>query len=74
MREAYIPFSAGSRVCPGSGFAMIEGPLILGMLVSALRFESVETPPVMPIAHLTVRSKEGIWLKVTLRHGEKLPK
>ena len=74
MREAYIPFSAGSRVCPGSGFAMIEGPLILGMLVRAMRFESVENPPVMPIAHLTVRSKEGIWLKVTLRHGEKLPK
>ena len=53
---------------------MIEGPLILGMLVRAMRFESVENPPVMPIAHLTVRSKEGIWLKVTLRHGEKLPK
>ncbi len=74
MREAYIPFSAGSRVCPGSGFAMIEGPLILGMLVRALRFESVENRPATPIAHLTVRSKDGIWLKVTLRHGGKLPK
>ena len=68
MREAYIPFSAGSRVCPGSGFAMIEGPLILGMLVQALRFESVENRPAMPIAHLTVRSKDGIWLKMTLRN------
>jgi len=68
MREAYIPFSAGSRVCPGSGFAMIEGPLILGMLVRAYRFESVENRPAMPIAHLTVRSKDGIWLKLTLRN------
>ena len=71
MREAYMPFSAGSRVCPGSGFAMIEGPLILGMLVRALRFDSVSERPATPIAHLTVRSKSGIWLKVTLRHTPK---
>ncbi|MCK4712113.1 MAG: cytochrome P450 [Marinosulfonomonas sp.] len=68
MRAAYIPFSAGARVCPGSGFAMIEGPLILGMLVRAYRFELVESRPATPIAHLTVRSKDGIWLKVTLRN------
>lgn len=67
MREAYIPFSAGSRVCPGSGFAMIEGPLILGMLVRAFRFELVEGRPAVPVAHLTVRSKDGIWLKISAR-------
>jgi len=68
MRAAYIPFSAGARVCPGSGFAMIEGPLILAMMVREYRFELVKTRPAVPIAHLTVRSKEGIWLKVTLRN------
>ena len=35
QRRAYIPFSAGQRVCPGAGFAMIEGPLLLSMLVRA---------------------------------------
>ncbi len=25
QRDAFIPFSAGARVCPGAGFAMIEG-------------------------------------------------
>ena len=41
LREAYIPFSAGQRVCTGAGFAMIEGPLLLAMLVRAYRFEPV---------------------------------
>lgn len=67
LRSAYIPFSAGSRVCTGAGFAMIEGPLILSMLTRAFRFEIDQTRPAMPVAHLTVRGKAGIWLKITPR-------
>ncbi|MGM9401855.1 cytochrome P450 [Aliiroseovarius sp. KMU-71] len=67
LRDAYIPFSAGQRVCPGSGFAMIEGPLILSMLVRSYRFELVKDRPAMPVAHLTVRGKDGIWLKIMPR-------
>ena len=67
MREAYIPFSAGQRVCTGAGFAMVEGPLLLSMLVRAYRFEPVAERPAMPVAHLTVRGKNGIWLKFTKR-------
>ena len=69
MREAYIPFSAGARVCPGAGFAMIEGPLLLAMLVRDFRFELVKDRPAVPVAHLTVRGKDGIWLRVTPRGG-----
>lgn len=68
QRDAYIPFSAGPRVCPGSGFAMIEGPLLLSMLVRAFRFELVKDRPAVPIAHLTLRSRDGIWLKVSNRN------
>lgn len=32
-RKAYVPFSAGQRVCPGSAFTMIEVPLILAMIL-----------------------------------------
>lgn len=64
-RSAYIPFSAGRRVCTGAGFAMIEGPLLLSVLVRAFRFTPT-TPPV-PVAHLTVRARDGIWLGVTRR-------
>ncbi|QBY00688.1 cytochrome P450 [Rhodophyticola sp. CCM32] len=67
MREAYIPFSAGARVCTGAGFAMVEGPLLLSMLVRAFRFERVAGRDPVPVAHLTVRAKDGIWVKVSRR-------
>lgn len=67
LREAFIPFSAGARVCPGAGFAMVEGPLILSMLARAFRFEVIEGREPVPVAHLTVRAKDGIWLRVTRR-------
>lgn len=66
-RSAYIPFSAGARVCTGAGFAMVEGPLLLSMLIKSYRFELVEGKEPQPVAHLTVRSKDGIWLKLSKR-------
>ncbi|MFU8779292.1 MAG: cytochrome P450 [Roseovarius sp.] len=67
LREAFIPFSAGQRVCTGAGFAMIEGPLLLAMLVRAYRLSLVEGRAPMPVAHLTVRGRDGIWLKLLPR-------
>jgi cytochrome P450 len=67
LREAFIPFSAGARVCTGAGFAMVEGPLLLAMLVRAYRFETVAGRDPMPVAYLTVRAKDGIWLKLMPR-------
>lgn len=67
QRNAYIPFSTGSRVCPGTGFAMIEGPLLLSMLLRHFRFELVAGQTPIPVAHLTVRSKDGIWLRLVER-------
>lgn len=67
LRSAYMPFSAGQRVCTGAGFAMAEGPLLLSMLCRAYRFDLVPERPAMPVAHLTVRGKAGIWLRITKR-------
>ncbi|WP_164658909.1 cytochrome P450 [Tropicibacter sp. Alg240-R139] len=67
QREAYMPFSAGARVCTGAGFAMIEGPLILSMILQAYRVERIEGRDPVPVAHLTVRSKDGIWLRLVRR-------
>ena len=64
---AYLPFSRGARVCPGAGFAMLEGTLMLAQLVRAFRFQPMEGKVPVPVAHLTVRAKDGIWLRVSRR-------
>ena len=66
QRDAYISFSSGPRVCTGAGFAMVEGVLLLAMLTRQFRFEVTDKVPV-PVAHLTVRAKDGIWLNVPKR-------
>jgi cytochrome P450 len=67
QREAYMPFSAGPRVCTGAGFAMVEGPLILSMLLRHFRVAPVAGKEPVPVAHLTVRAKNGIWLRLERR-------
>ncbi|MDJ0823030.1 MAG: cytochrome P450 [Paracoccaceae bacterium] len=67
LRDAYIPFSAGARVCTGAGFAMVEGVLLLSLLLRDLRVEPVEGRDPVPEAHLTVRARDGIWLRLARR-------
>lgn len=67
MRDAYIPFSAGPRVCTGAGFAMVEGPLLLSMILRDFKIDAVAGREPVPVAHLTVRSKDGIWLRLSPR-------
>lgn len=67
QREAYLPFSAGARVCTGAGFAMVEGPLVLAMLIRDWRIEPVPGRIPVPVAHLTVRARDGIWLQASRR-------
>ncbi|WP_298975605.1 cytochrome P450 [uncultured Roseobacter sp.] len=66
-RDAYMPFSAGPRVCPGAGFAMIEGVMMLAHILRDLRVELTDHPPPIPVAHLTVRARDGIWLRIVRR-------
>ncbi|WP_213683828.1 cytochrome P450 [Roseicyclus sp.] len=67
LREAFIPFSTGTRVCTGAGFAMVEGPLLLAMLMRKWRFATIPDRVPVPVAYLTVRAKDGIWLEVSGR-------
>ncbi|MCP1170254.1 cytochrome P450 [Limimaricola litoreus] len=66
-RRAFLPFSSGPRVCPGAGFAMAEAAVLLAALLVRYRFAPVEGDVPVPVAHLTVRSKAGIRLRVTRR-------
>ena len=66
-QTGFIAFSAGQRACPGAGFAMAEGVMLLAMLLAQFRFSVVEGRVPVPVAHLTVRAKDGIWLQVERR-------
>lgn len=66
QREAFIPFSAGPRACPGAGFAMVEGPLLLAAITSAFRIGPGDTRPV-PVLRMTLRGRDGIRLRLTPR-------
>lgn len=64
-REAWLPFSAGPRVCPGAAFAMAEATVLLAAAMARFDFEVMATP--VPVAHLTVRSRDGIHLRARHR-------
>lgn len=66
-RQAYLPFSSGARVCPGAGFAMAEGVILLAILLRDLEFSPIKGRAPHPIHHLTVRARDGIRLRVSPR-------
>ncbi len=65
--EAWFPYSAGPRICPGAGFANTEGILMLAALLRRWRVAPVEGRMPRPVAHLTVRAADGIWLRFSER-------
>jgi cytochrome P450 len=67
QRQCYMPFSKGPRVCLGASFAQQEGAIILASLVRRFRFDPVPGFEPKPAGRLTVRSTNGIKLKVTKR-------
>ncbi len=68
-REAFIPFSAGPRVCTGAGFAMAEAVLILARILCEWELGTVAGRVPVPVAHMTVRAQEGIWLALQDRRA-----
>ncbi|MEP0964242.1 MAG: cytochrome P450 [Roseobacter sp.] len=66
-RDAFLPFSAGPRVCPGAGFAMMEGVLMLAHILRENRVSLSNKSAPIPVAHLTVRAQNGIWLRIVRR-------
>lgn len=67
LRQAYLPFSLGPRVCLGASFAMQEAALILSSLVRRYRFEALPEHVPQPIGRLTVRAVNGIKLRIFRR-------
>jgi cytochrome P450 len=67
LRQAYLPFGAGPRVCIGAAFALQEAVLILSSLVGRYRLEAVAGHVPQPVGRLTIRSAKGVRLNLHRR-------
>jgi cytochrome P450 len=64
-RYAYFPFGGGPRQCIGNDFAVTEATLVLATVLRDWRVETAAgTPPVRPLPLVTLRPRDGVWLRV----------
>jgi cytochrome P450 len=67
-RQAYLPFGAGSRVCIGNHFALMEGQLVLAALAQRLRFDPLPGARRVDTESLvTLRPRGGLPMRVHRR-------
>lgn len=67
MKQAYLPFGMGPRVCMGAAFALQEATLILASLVRDYRISVLPEHEPQPVGRLTIRSANGVRLKLHRR-------
>jgi cytochrome P450 len=67
-RGAYLPFGMGQRVCIGMSFAIQEAMLILATLIREYRFELEEGFEPQPVGKITIRSENGLRVKMIKRN------
>ncbi len=61
---AYLPFSAGPRVCLGNNFAIIESQIIVGTLLSRFRVALDSAAPIEPEPRVTLRTSRPVVLRL----------
>jgi cytochrome P450 len=66
-RFAYFPFGGGPRVCMGSNFALMEGPLVLATVLQRFRVDLVPGQTVVPGPTFTLRPKDGVKMRLRPR-------
>ncbi|MDB6109608.1 MAG: Cytochrome [Pedosphaera sp.] len=64
---AYFPFGAGPRYCIGESFAKMEGVIVLATILQQLTLKLKPGQNIIPEPLITLRPKNGIWMKVTRR-------
>lgn len=66
-RYAYIPFSAGPRVCIGAAFAMQEAMIALATILRAAEVEAITPIEPRPTHQITLRSRAPMRLRMRAR-------
>jgi cytochrome P450 len=64
MRTAHLPFSVGPRVCIGAAFALQEAAVVIATIFQHFDFTPEPTHVPQPVAKLTLRSANGIRLRI----------
>jgi cytochrome P450 len=64
---AYFPFGAGPRRCIGEGFALLEAATVIAAIARRFSFTLNPAIPVVPEPLVTLRSRNGIHLKLHAR-------
>lgn len=67
LRRGYLPFGMGQRVCLGAAFAQQEGALILATLLREYRVHPVPDHVPEPVGRLTIRSANGVKVRLERR-------
>lgn len=66
-RYAYFPFGAGTRMCLGTNFALIEAVLVLSTLLSRLDIADAPSRPLRLFASATLRPVDPVTLRFAPR-------
>jgi len=61
---AYFPFGGGPRKCIGNYFAMLEAQVVLATVAQRYRLELMPGYPVIPQPTITLRPRNGIWMRL----------
>jgi cytochrome P450 len=69
LRGAYIPFSAGPRICMGNHLVLMEGPLLLATLAQRVTFELLPGQTIEPSVKrsIALRPNRDVMVKVRKR-------
>ena len=68
-RYAWIPFSAGPRVCIGASFALQEAMIALAAVLKVADIEPITTAEPRPVHQITLRSREPMRLRLRARQA-----
>jgi cytochrome P450 len=69
LKEAYLPFSMGPRVCIGAAFATQEAVLILASILRRYRIDADTGHTPQTVGRVTIRSDNGIRVRLTPRRS-----